>query len=207
MRIQLTVLICLYVLVGCGGSKEKEEKTAMTKAVAEAKEESAKVIYDVILASDGGNKVAAIIAVREIKSGLGLKEAKELVEAAPKALLYGVSKNEAEEAKKKLEAAGAKVKLKPRSAEIKATEGNSFDVILVGDGGNKVAAIIAVREIKSGLGLKAAKELVEATPKALLYGVSKDEAEEAKKKLEAVGAKVEVKQSPNAIKSNNDKNP
>jgi ribosomal protein L7/L12 len=153
MRIQLTVLICLYVLVGCGGSKEKEEKTAKTKAVAEAKEESAKVIYDVILASDGSNKVAAIIAVREIKSGLGLKEAKELVEAAPKALLYGVSKNEAEEAKKKLEAAGAKVKLKPRSAEIKATEENSFDVILVGDGGNKVAAIIAVREIKSGLGL------------------------------------------------------
>ena len=120
MRIQLTVLICLYVLVGCGGSKENEEKTAKTEAVAEAEEESAKVIYDVILASDGGNKVAAIIAVREIKSGLGLKEAKELVEAAPKALLYGVSKDEAEEAKKKLEAVGANVEVKQSPNAIKS---------------------------------------------------------------------------------------
>jgi len=72
-------------------------------------------------------------------------------------------------------------------------EQDSFDVILVGDGGNKVPAIKAVRSIKSELGLKEAKELVEAAPTALLEGVGKDEAEEAKKKLEEAGAKVELK--------------
>ena len=72
-------------------------------------------------------------------------------------------------------------------------EQDSFDVILVGDGGNKVQAIKAVRVIKPELGLKDAKELVEAAPKALLEGVGKDEAEEAKKKLEEAGAKVELK--------------
>ena len=74
-----------------------------------------------------------------------------------------------------------------------AEEKDSFDVVLLGDGGNKVAAIKAVRGIKSDLGLKEAKEFVESAPKALLEGVSKDEAEEAKKKLEEAGAKVEVK--------------
>ena len=72
-------------------------------------------------------------------------------------------------------------------------EQDSFDVILVGDGGNKVQAIKAVRLIKAELGLKDAKELVEAAPTALLEGVGKDEAEEAKKKLEEAGAKVELK--------------
>ena len=64
-----------------------------------------------------------------------------------------------------------------------AEEKDSFDVVLLGDGGNKVQAIKAVRGIKSDLGLKEAKEFVESAPKALLEGVSKDEAEEAKKKL------------------------
>ena len=72
-------------------------------------------------------------------------------------------------------------------------EQDSFDVILVGDGGNKVQAIKAVRVIKPELGLKDARELVEAAPKALLEGVSKGEAEEARKKLEEAGAKVELK--------------
>ena len=74
-----------------------------------------------------------------------------------------------------------------------AEEQDSFDVILVGDGGNKVQAIKAVRLIKVELGLKDAKELVEAAPTALLEGVGKDEAEEAKKKLEEAGAKGELK--------------
>ena len=72
-----------------------------------------------------------------------------------------------------------------------AEEKDSFDVVLLGDGGNKVQAIKAVRGIKSDLGLKEAKEFMSA-PKALLEGVSKNEAE-AKKKLEEAGAKVEVK--------------
>ena len=67
--------------------------------------------FDVILADAGGQKIQVIKVVRELTS-LGLKEAKELVESAPKALLEGVSKDEAEEAKKKLEEAGAKVELK-----------------------------------------------------------------------------------------------
>ena len=72
-------------------------------------------------------------------------------------------------------------------------EKDSFDVMLIGDGGKKIDCIKAVRLIKSELGLKEAKELVESAPTALLEGVSKDEAEEAKKKLEDAGAKVELK--------------
>ena len=78
-------------------------------AAAPAAEE--KTEFDVILADAGSNKTAAIKAVREITS-LGLKEAKALVEGAPKAVKEGVTKEEAEELKKKLEAAGAKVELK-----------------------------------------------------------------------------------------------
>ena len=74
-----------------------------------------------------------------------------------------------------------------------AEEKDSFDVILVGDGGKKIDCIKAVRTIKSELGLKEAKELVESAPTTLLEDVSKDEAEEIQKKLEAAGAKVELK--------------
>ncbi|ANU66901.1 50S ribosomal protein L7/L12 [Turicimonas muris] len=70
-----------------------------------------KTEFDVVLSEIGSNKVATIKAVREL-TGLGLKEAKELVESAPKAVKEGLPKAEAEEAKKKLEAAGAKVELK-----------------------------------------------------------------------------------------------
>ena len=67
--------------------------------------------FTVELASFGANKVAVIKAVREA-TGLGLKEAKDLVEGAPSAIKEGVTKEEAEELKKKLEEAGAEVKLK-----------------------------------------------------------------------------------------------
>ncbi|MCY1508639.1 50S ribosomal protein L7/L12 [compost metagenome] len=67
--------------------------------------------FNVMLMDAGANKVSAIKAVREI-TGLGLKEAKDLVEAAPKAVKEGLSKADAEAAKKKLEDAGAKVELK-----------------------------------------------------------------------------------------------
>ena len=67
--------------------------------------------FDVIMKSFGGNKVAVIKAVREI-TGLGLKEAKDMVEGAPSPVKEGVEKAEAEELKKKLEAAGAEVELK-----------------------------------------------------------------------------------------------
>lgn len=70
-----------------------------------------KTEFDVVLAEAGAKKINVIKEVRGI-TGLGLKEAKEIVEGAPKTLKEGVSKEEAEEMKKKLEAAGAKVELK-----------------------------------------------------------------------------------------------
>ena len=79
-------------------------------AAAEAEEE--KDEFDVILESVGDKKIQVIKVVREIVSGLGLKEAKDLVEAAPKAVLEGANKDDAEAAKAKLEEAGATVTLK-----------------------------------------------------------------------------------------------
>ncbi len=67
--------------------------------------------FDVVLADVGGNKIAVIKVVREL-TGLGLKEAKDLVDNAPKPVKEGVGKDDAEEMKKKLEEAGAKVELK-----------------------------------------------------------------------------------------------
>ena len=78
-----------------GGAAAEEEKTE----------------FDVILASFGDSKMGVIKAVKDI-AGLGLKEAKELVESAPKAIKEGVSKAEAEELKAALEAAGATIELK-----------------------------------------------------------------------------------------------
>ena len=73
----------------------------------------AKTSFDVILASvPADKKIAAIKAVREIKAGLGLADAKALVEGAPKPVLEGANKADAEAAKKKLEDAGAKVEIK-----------------------------------------------------------------------------------------------
>ena len=78
-------------------------------AAAPAAEE--KTEFDVILKEVGSNQIGVIKVVREV-TGLGLKEAKDLVEGAPKAVKEGVAKEEAEELKKKIEASGAKVELK-----------------------------------------------------------------------------------------------
>jgi large subunit ribosomal protein L7/L12 len=77
----------------------------------------------------------------------------------------------------------------PAEAE---AEQDSFDVILEGDGGKKIQVIKVVREL-TGLGLKEAKDAVEAAPKAILEGVNKEKAEAAKAKLEGEGAKVTLK--------------
>ncbi|OBI06616.1 50S ribosomal protein L7/L12 [Mycolicibacter nonchromogenicus] len=79
-------------------------------AAAEAGEEQSE--FDVILESAGEKKIGVIKVVREVVSGLGLKEAKDLVDSAPKPLLEKVAKEAAEEAKAKLEAAGATVTVK-----------------------------------------------------------------------------------------------
>ncbi len=76
-------------------------------AAAEAQTE-----FNVMLAEAGGNKIAVIKAVREVASGLGLAEAKKLVESAPVAVVEGVDKDAADAAKAKLEEAGAKIEIK-----------------------------------------------------------------------------------------------
>ncbi|NBC21293.1 MAG: 50S ribosomal protein L7/L12 [Alphaproteobacteria bacterium] len=77
---------------------------------AEAAEEQTE--FDVVLTSGGDKKIGVIKVVREVVSGLGLKEAKELVENAPKPIKEGVPKDEAEELKKKFEEAGATIEIK-----------------------------------------------------------------------------------------------
>ena len=80
-------------------------------AAAAAEAEPEKDTFDVVLENDGGKKIQVIKVVREL-TGLGLKEAKDAVEAAPKAILEGVNKEKADAAKTKLEGEGAKVTLK-----------------------------------------------------------------------------------------------
>jgi large subunit ribosomal protein L7/L12 len=84
---------------------------AAAPAAAAAAPAEEKTEFDVILSDVGANKIAVIKVVREI-AGLGLKEAKELVEGAPKAVKEGASKEEAEKIKEQLTAAGAKVEVK-----------------------------------------------------------------------------------------------
>jgi large subunit ribosomal protein L7/L12 len=71
-----------------------------------------KTEFDVVLTDAGGNKIAVIKAVREVAPGLGLADAKKLVESTPAKILEGAAKDAAEAAKKKLEEAGAKIELK-----------------------------------------------------------------------------------------------
>ena len=79
------------------------------------------------------------------------------------------------------------------AAAAPAEEKTSFDVILTEAGTNKIAVIKEVRAAVAGLGLAEAKALVEGAPKSLKEGVTKEEAAEIKKKIEAAGAKVEIK--------------
>ena len=79
------------------------------------------------------------------------------------------------------------------ASEADAPEQTTFNVVIANGGGNKIAVIKALREINPQLGLKDAKDLVEAAPKEVLTGVNKATAEEAKTKLTAAGATVELK--------------
>ena len=119
-----------------------------------------------------------IIAIVEEVKALTLLELNELVKAVEEE--FGVS------AAAPVAVAGA------AAAAPAAEEKTEFDVILASFGANKLAVIKAVREI-TGLGLKDAKDLVEAAPKAIKEGVAKEEAESLKKALEEAGATVEVK--------------
>ncbi len=120
--------------------------------------------------------------VIEFLKGMTLLEASELVKELEE--IFGVS------------AAAATVAAAPAGgggeAAAPVEEKTEFDVILQAAGGNKINVIKVVREITS-LGLKEAKDLVEAAPKAVKEGVSKDEAEAIKTKLTDAGATAEVK--------------
>ena len=108
----------LTVVEAADLSKQLEEKWGVTAAVAAAPTAAPgaapaeeKSEFTIFLSSFGDKKINVIKEVRAL-TGLGLKEAKDLVEAAPKEVKTGVAKKDAEEAKKKLESAGAKVELK-----------------------------------------------------------------------------------------------
>lgn len=115
---------------------------------------------------------------------LTLLEASQLVKAMEET--FGVSAAAAAVAAPAAGAAGA------GEAAAPAEEKTEFDVILQAIGGNKINVIKVVREV-TALGLKEAKDLVEAAPKAVKEGVSKEEAESIKQKLSDAGATVEVK--------------
>lgn len=112
-------LSALTILEAAELAKALEEKwgvsaaapVAVAAAGAGAAAAEEKTEFDVILAESGANKIAVIKEVRGI-TGLGLKEAKDLVDGAPKEIKKGVAKEDAEKMKKQLEAAGAKVELK-----------------------------------------------------------------------------------------------
>ena len=116
-----------------------------------------------------------IAAIKE----LSVLELNELVKACEEE--FGVSA-----------AAGVVVAAAGAGAAEAAEEKTEFDVVLKENGANKIAVIKVVREI-TGLGLKEAKELVDGAPKTVKEGISKDEAEEMKKKIEEAGAVVELK--------------
>ncbi|SHH51250.1 50S ribosomal protein L7/L12 [Tepidibacter thalassicus] len=115
--------------------------------------------------------------ILEAIENMKVLELNELVKAAEEK--FGVS-------------AAAPVMVAGAAGGAAAEEKTEFDVILTDAGSSKVGVIKAVREV-TGLGLKEAKAVVDGAPKAVKEGVSKEEAEQIKEKLEAAGAKVEVK--------------
>jgi len=126
--------------------------------------------------------MANIETIVDQLSGLTVLEVSELVKALEEK--WGVSAAAPVAAVAAPAAGGA--------AAAPAEEKTSFDVILADGGGNKIAVIKEVRAAVPGLGLADAKALVEGAPKPLKEGVTKEEAEEIKKKVEAAGAKVDA---------------
>ena len=128
--------------------------------------------------ADASTKVAKVI--EEVEK-LSVLELSELVHALEEK--FGVSA-----------AAPVAVAAGPAAAAAApAEEKTEFDVVLTAAGANKISVIKAVREINQTLGLKEAKDLVEAAPKAVIEGAKKEDAEAAKKKLTDAGASVELK--------------
>ena len=175
-------------------AKEEAQESAQQAQKAEKKvEEAAKEPARNASYSDAGGekkkapkiqvKVSAKLAkiIEEIEK-LSVLELSELVKALEEK--FGVT------ATAPVAAAGAGV---PVDADEGTSEQTTFNVILAESGANKISVIKAIRELVPTLGLKEAKDLVDAAPKQVLEGVNKENAQEAKTKLEAAGAKVELK--------------
>ena len=126
-----------------------------------------------------------IAKIAEEIQGLSLLEASELVKLLEEKL--GVS------AAAPVAVAAAGAPAAGGAAPAAAEEKTEFDIVLKDAGSQKIPVIKVIREIVSGLGLKEAKDLVESAPATVKRGATKEEAAEAKKKLEEVGATVEVK--------------
>lgn len=122
--------------------------------------------------------------VVEYLKGITLLEASELVKELEE--VFGV---------KAASGGGMMMMTAPSSSDAAPAEAekDTFDVVLTAAGAGKINVIKVVREVVAGLGLKEAKDLVDAAPKAIKEGVSKDEAEEIKAKLTEAGATVEIK--------------
>jgi large subunit ribosomal protein L7/L12 len=123
--------------------------------------------------------------VVEYLKGMTLLEASELVKELEE--VFGVSAAAAAAPMMMAATAGA------GEAPAAEAEKDTFDVILTSAGAGKINVIKVVREVVAGLGLKEAKDLVDAAPKAIKEGVSKDEAAEIEAKLKEAGATVEIK--------------
>jgi large subunit ribosomal protein L7/L12 len=97
---------------GVSAAASMVQATPAAGGAAEAAPAEEQTVFNVVLASTGANKIAVIKAIRELVPTLGLKEAKDLADTAPKEILTGVNKDTANEAKEKLTAAGGTVELK-----------------------------------------------------------------------------------------------
>ena len=157
----------------------KEKAQAASKAVEIVAEESEEKSEQSRAQVKVSKKLEDIISEIEKLSVLELSELVKALEAK-----FGVSAA----APMATAAAGA-----PAGSEEGASEQTTFNVILSDGGANKISVIKAVREIVPTLGLKEAKDLVDSAPKPVLEGANKETANEAKTKLEAAGAKVELK--------------
>ncbi len=163
-----------------------------------AEEATKPALFDAVLVSEGDSKIQAVKVVREC-NGMGLADALNLVKSIPKTVKAGVTKEEGEKIIKVFEPNHAKVELRDaknavvtKSAEAPVVSGK-FAVVLK-TVKNKIQAIVIAREM-TGLGLADAKKLVESAPVTLKDGLTKDEAEKFKRKLEAVESEAEVKES------------
>ena len=187
-----TILLCfalllMVVVAGCSSKKEPVIKLSEnTKDV--------EIVYEVVLVDAGDN---ALDVVKEIRNnaGLDLAGSKKVVDEAPATVASELSKEEAEDLKTVLEAAGATVEVKeierPKSTDSKG-EKTEFEVVLVDAGENMLEVVKEIRN-NTELGLAESKEIVDEAPKTVASGLSKEEAENLKKVLEAVGATVEIK--------------